>query len=73
MHHDLRNACTTGPAYAIQCIFDEIMIFHLCITPFESSIYTVKSWYAKKQREGLQGMAPGTEKVAFRSGHAKDT
>ena len=30
----------------IQCIFDETMIFHFGITPFESSIYTLKRWYA---------------------------
>ena len=30
----------------IQCIFDEIMIFHFCITPFGSIIYAFKSWYA---------------------------
>ena len=36
----------------VQCIFDEIMIFHFCITPFGSSIYTVKSWYAINKEKG---------------------
>lgn len=36
----------------IQCIFYEIMIFHFCITPFGSSIYTVKSWYAINKEKG---------------------
>ena len=39
----------------IQCIFDEIMIFHFCITPFESIIYTVKSWYAINKEKGSGG------------------
>jgi hypothetical protein len=30
----------------VQCFFNEIMIFHLCITSFGVSIYTVRSWYA---------------------------
>ena len=36
----------------IQCIFDEIMIFHFCITPFGNSIYTVRSWYAINKEKG---------------------
>ena len=36
----------------IQCVFDEIMIFHFCITPFGSSVYTVKSWYAINKEKG---------------------
>lgn len=39
----------------IQCIFDEIITFHLCFTPFESSIYTVKSWYAINKEKGYKG------------------
>ena len=39
----------------IQCIFDEIMIFHFCITPFRSSIYTVRSWYAINKEKGCGG------------------
>ena len=39
----------------IQCIFDEIMIFHFCITPFGNSIYTVRSWYAINKEKGCGG------------------
>ena len=35
-----------------QAIFDEIMIFHFCITPFGSIIYTVRSWYAINKEKG---------------------
>ena len=47
----------------IQCIFDEIMIFHFCITPFENSIYTVKSWYAINKEKGCKGCTLQPRKV----------
>jgi hypothetical protein len=36
----------------VQCIFDETMIFHFCITPFGNSIYTVRSLYAINKEKG---------------------
>ena len=48
----------------IQCIFYEIMIFHFCITPFGSIIYTVRSWYAINKEKGCED-DPRSSKTAI--------
>ena len=47
----------------VQCIFDEVMVFHFCIAPFESSIYTLKSWYAINKEKGCKGCTLQPRKV----------
>ena len=50
----------------IQCIFDEIMILHFCITPFGGSICMIKSWYTINKEYGKKKVSRRMQTILWK-------